>query len=344
MLSIIAVTHNSIKYLPDFMESLFAQSYFKQFSQPPDIFIVDNASTDGSVKFIKDHYPTVHLLRNVKNVGLPRAWNQAIRTTRGEYVLITNPDIILDKYFIQRAMEYMEADKNIGSLGGKLYQLEIKSFDDENSLASLEKTNVLDSCGLQASKGRRFIERGGGEVDKGQYNQAEEVFGISGACVFYRRQALEQVKFNQEYFDEDFFLYKEDIDMAWRLRLAGWSAFYLPSAVAYHHRRARSFASAGWQQILKYHRSKENFVNFYSYRNHGFLLYKNLLWQNFMRHLPFIFFYELKKFIYVLLLDNSTLRRSLRDWFKLFRRMRNKRRVNMRLRRIQPEEIRQWFN
>lgn len=343
MLSIIAVTHNSIKYLSDFMESLFSQTYFKNTRQTPDIFIVDNASTDGSVKFIKDHYPTVHLLRNIKNVGLPRAWNQALRTTRSQYVLIINPDVVLDEHFIQRAVEAMQSDHTLGSLGGKLYQLKIKSFDDENSLASLEKTNILDSCGLQIFKSRRFIERGGGEVDKGQYNQAEEVFGISGACVLYRRQALEQVKFNQEYFDEDFFLYKEDIDMAWRLRLAGWSAFYLPAAVAYHHRRARSFTSAGWWQILKYHRSKENFVNFYSYRNHLLLLYKNSLLKNFIRHLPFILFYELKKFIYVLLLDNSTLRRSLKDWFKLFRRMRSKRRVNMRLRRARPEEIRQWF-
>lgn len=343
MLSIIAVTHNSIKYLPDFIESIFEQTYFKHTRQTPDIFIVDNASTDDTIKFIKQHYPTVHLLRNVNNVGLPRAWNQALRTTSGEYVLIINPDVILDKHFIQRALEAMRVDQTIGSLGGKLYQLKIKSFDDENSLASFEKTNILDSCGLQAFTSRRFIERGGGEVDKGQYNQAEEVFGISGACVLYRRQALEQIKFNQEYFDEDFFIYQEDIDMAWRLRLAGWSAFYLPTAIAYHHRRARSFASASWWQVLRYHRTKENFINFYSYRNHLFLLYKNLLIKNFIHHLPFILFYELKKFIYVLILENSTLRRSLKDWFKLFRKMKHKRRFNMRLVRVRSEEIKQWF-
>ena len=342
MISVIIVTYNSIKYLPDFMDSLLAQTYFKQLSTSPDIFIVDNASYGGTVKFIKDHYPHVHLMRNIKNVGLPRAWNQAIHMTHGEYILIMNPDLILAEDYLERLLPPMQADQTIASAGGKLYQLKSTGIN-QGELMLLEKTNILDSCGLVAFKNRRFIDRGSGEIDKGQYNQQTEIFGLSGACVLYRRQALEEVKFNQAYFDEDFFLYQEDIDLAWRLRLAGWSALYVPQAVAYHHRRARSLPQTTLLKAIKYRRQKQAFVNFYSYRNHWLMLYKNLLLKNFFRHGFYILTYELKKFLYVLILENSTLRRSLIDWFKLFKKMRRKRRFNLRLQRLKANEINQWF-
>ncbi len=343
MLTVIAVTYNSLKFLPAFMESLYNQTYFKSAGSLPEIFIVDNASTDGTVKFIKEHYPNVRLLRNIKNVGLPRAWNQALRLSHQKFALITNPDVILDKDFIKLTMQAMAADNNLSCVGGKLYRLKTAGYREENSLFDFEKTNYLDSCGLLAYKSRRFIDRGGGEIDRGQYDQAEEVFGISGACVLYRRRALEAVKYEEQYFDEDFFIYQEDIDLAWRLRLAGWSALYLPSARGYHHRRARVFTRHNWYNVLKYRRQKDAFVNFYSYRNHLFLLYKNSLPVNFLLHLPFILFYELKKFIYVLILENSTWRRAWRDCFKFFKVMRRKRRVNMRLKRVSSAEMRTWF-
>ncbi len=342
-LSVIIVTYNSMRYLPDFIDSIFEQSYFNDYKLTPDIFIVDNASTDGTIKFIQDHYPTIHLLRNMNNIGLPRAWNQAIKITQGEYILIMNPDLILHKDFIKIALKTMQNDQTVASVGGKLYQLKLVTFDSDINSAVLEKTNILDSCGLQAFRDRSFVERGAGEIDRDQYNQTQEIFGISGACVLYRRQALEQIKYNNEYFDEDFFLYKEDIDMAWRLRLAGWSAIYNPQAIAYHHRRARSLKKRSLLKVIKYRRYKENFVNFYSYRNHLLLLRKNIIYKNFFLHFIFIFFYELKKFLYVLLLENSTLRHTLKDLIKFNHNNRKKRQLNMRLRKIKAEEIQAWF-
>jgi len=342
MLSIIIVTYNSIKYLPDFLDSIFEQSYYKNSQSPPDIFIVDNASTDKTVQFIKQNFPTVHLMRNVNNIGLSRAWNQAIQMTSGEFILVMNPDLILDKDFIKQALKIIQADQSIGSLGGKLYQLKVSSIN-EDELPTFVKSSIIDSCGLQAFKSRRFVERGAGMVDRGHFKRQEEVFGFSGACAIYRRRALEQIKFNNEYFDEDFFIYQEDIDMAWRLRLAGWNAVYTPKAIAYHHRRARSQNRANWLSIIKYRRQKQNFINYHSYKNHLLLLYKNSLPVNFLKHFSFIFIYELKKFIYVLILENSTLRKTIRDLFKLRKKIKQKRKLNMRLKRVKAGELQQWF-
>jgi len=340
--SIIIVTYNSMKYLPDFLDSIFEQSYFKEKGLTPDIFIVDNGSSDKTVKFIKDNFFTVHLLRNINNIGLCRAWNQAIKMTSGEYILMMNPDVILHQDYIKETVKILDSDQTIASVGGKLYQLRISSWDGDN-LLNLEKTNIIDSTGIQAFKNRRFIERGTGETDHGQYNQEEQVFGISGACVMYRRSALEQIKFESEYFDHDFFMYQEDIDLAWRLRLNGWLVIYTPKAIGYHHRRARSQGKVSDWNIIRHRRQKEDFVNFFSYRNHLLLLRKNSLKINVFRHFPFIFFYELKKFLYVLILENSTLRRTIRDLIKLRKIVKQKRRFNMRIRKVKPEEIQQWF-
>ena len=289
--SVIIVTYNSEKYLPDFLDSVFNQTYFRQKQIAPDIFVIDNASTDRTVKFIKDTFPTVNLLRNVNNIGLCRAWNQGIQMTSGEYVLIINPDLILDQDFIKQTLKIIEQDQTVGSIGGKLYQLRVRSLD-EDGLSNLEKTNIIDTAGIAAQKSRRFYERGSGQIDRGQYSQEEQVFGISGAAVMYRRSVLEQVKFSQEYFDQDFFMYQEDIDMAWRLRLAGYISIYTPKAIGYHHRRARSFLKEKDRHTISRHRRREFFVNYHSYKNHLMLLRKNSLAINILKHLPFILFYE----------------------------------------------------
>jgi len=342
-LSIIITTFNSMKYLPDFIDSIFKQTYYQARQTNPDIFIVDNASSDQTVTIIKSNLPTVHKLRNVKNIGLPRAWNQAIKITNSEYILVMNPDIILEPNFIERALNSIAKDQTIASLGGKLHQLKVAG-NTEDDLNILVKTKILDSCGLQGLTNRRFIERGAGQEDKGQFDKAEEVFGISGACVLYRRSALAKIKFGEEYFDEDFFIYKEDIDMAWRLRLTGYTALYNPTCIAYHHRRARSLgAKASDLTTAKHRLTKDKFVNDYSYRNHLLLLKKNEFAINIFKHFPSIFWYELKKIVYLLILEFPTLIKTLRDIHKLKPKFKQKRQLNMKLAAIKPEVIDSWF-
>ncbi|OIO17741.1 hypothetical protein COV56_02615 [Candidatus Kuenenbacteria bacterium CG11_big_fil_rev_8_21_14_0_20_37_9] len=340
-ISIVIVTFNAMKYLPDFLESIFEQSYYIELREMPNIFIIDNASSDKTIDFIRKNYHGVNILRNVNNIGLARALNQGIRMTHGEYVLIMNPDLVLHKDFLKQAMETITNDEAVGSVGGKLYQLKIEG---EEGLLILEKTNILDSCGIQVFKSRRFIERGAGEIDNGQYDKKEDVFGISGALVLYRRKAIEQIKFGEEYFDEDFFMYKEDVDMAWRLRLAKWKNIYNPLAIGYHHRSARSQnKTASNLAVASWRNKKNNFINYHSYKNHWMLLCKNEFSENVLHHLPYIAWYELKKFIYMLLFETGNLARAVRAIVMLYGKQRQKMKMNMRITKIKAYEIREWF-
>lgn len=345
-ISIQIVTWNSLKFLPDCLESIFQQT-FKDFL----VLIIDNASTDGTIEFVEKNYPKVRIIKNSKNLGFARAHNQGIITTQSDYILVMNPDVILEPDFLEKLIEVAEEDKRIGSLGGKL--LKIKSGDQE--IAERIKTNIIDSTGLKIFKSRRVIDRGEGEIDKGQYNQPEEVFGISGACVLYRRQALEDVlvprikadisvnprndqrksMFTEgEYFDQDFFCYKEDIDLAWRLQLRGWKAIYLPEAKAYH------FRSVSISERF----NKSPLVNFFSYRNHLWMLLKNDYFSNFLRHLWFIFWYQLSKELYLLFTQPDVLFKGSLAFWQGFSKMYKKRKYIIKRAKIKAEEMRKWFN
>ncbi len=340
MVSVCIVTYNSMKYLPYFLDSVLHQTYWRESGEAPDIFVVDNASQDKTVNYIRENFPAVHLLRNINNIGLPRAWNQAIKMTRGDYVLIMNPDLILEENFLSILVKDLDADQNLGSVGGKLYRLDFES--EGGFLVSPVKTNLLDSCGLLAFKSRRFVDRGAGETDHGQLDNKEGVFGLSGACLLLRREALENIRFGEEYFDESFFMYQEDVDLAWRLRLAGWGALYDPLAKGWHHRRARS-GQNGSLATIRYRRGKENLVNYHSYKNHLMLLYKNELPANFWRHFPHIFWYELKKFAYVLIFEVNNFFRAWAGFFGQKKILKKKRGLNLRLKSVRGEEILKWF-
>ena len=338
--SVCIVTYNSMKYLPYFLDNIFGQTYWQEAGEAPDVFVVDNSSSDKTVSYIRDNFPTVHLLRNVNNVGLPRAWNQAVKMTHGDYILIMNPDLILDEKFLSMLVRDLDEDSGLALSGGKLYRMDFEKEGD--FLVRPVKTSILDSCGLLAFKNRRFTDRGAGELDVGRFNKKEEIFGLTGACFLARRSALEQVKFGKEYFDEIFFMYQEDIDLCWRLRLAGWQAIYDPKAIGWHHRRAHSGQKNSLATVL-YRRSKENLVNYHSYKNHLMLLYKNELKANLWRDFPRIFWYELKKIAYVLIFETGNFFRAWGEIFKNRRILKKKRGLNMRLKRVRAEEIRKWF-
>src|SRR3989338_4533015 len=148
-----------------------------------------------------------------------------------EFLICLNQDAVLTETFVERALKPFH-DSEVAAVQGKVMRLKEKKGND------FELNGLIDSAGLVMLKNRRIISRGQGEKDRGQYEQAREIFGVDGAVPVYRKSALEDVKIKDEYFDEDFFMYKEDVDLAWRLRLAGWKAVYEPKAVAHHFRGA----------------------------------------------------------------------------------------------------------
>ena len=192
--------------------------------------LVDNASSDGSREEAARFGGAVRLIALSENVGYAAAMNAGIDGTTGRYVLALNPDCRLDPDFaaiLARRLDAADA-ADVGSASGRLYRAEG---------ADLSRSAVLDSTGIRFTASGRHFDRGAGEPAEGRFAGEEEIAGASGAAGFYRRAALESARIATGYFDADFFLYREDADLAWRLRNLGWRCLYVPSAVAAHRRR-----------------------------------------------------------------------------------------------------------
>jgi GT2 family glycosyltransferase len=337
------VTWNSLKFLPQALSSILSQTY-RDFW----LLVIDNGSSDGTADYIRRDFPEAGVLRNVKNLGFTRAHNQGITYAKAHLdasqgdplVLITNPDIILEPDFLEKMVAEMDRRPDAGSAGGKL----LKVFErGDGEVREAVKTNMIDSTGVRMTRSRRAIDRGAGELDeRGRFDRLEEIFGVSGAIALYRLKALEDVAYRDEYFDDDFFAYKEDLDLAWRLRLRGWSSLYVPSARAYHYRTAAGREKASVREIISGRRGRSKTVNFLSYRNHLLMLAKNDQWQNSLLHWPWIWWYEIRKFLYVLFLEPATFGAFI-SYLRLLPRAIAKRRLTMSRRKVRAKDIRRWF-
>lgn len=189
------------------------------------VIIVDNASSDDTINLIKRYWPPAKIIENKTNLGFAKAANQGIEFTDSEYVLLMNPDVILQKDFIENLLQAMKLDSNIATACGKLLRLN-----------KHKGKKVIDSAGMVMTKSLRHLDRGSECVDKGQFEERRFVFGASGACMLARKAALKQVAIDGRIFDERFHSFREDADLAWRLQLNGWKCIYEPSAKGEHKR------------------------------------------------------------------------------------------------------------
>jgi len=308
-ISVQIIAYQSLRFLPFLLDSLRKQS-FDNFS----VLIIDNASSDNTFSYLRENYPKIPVLRNKVNLGYSKANNQGIRLSSSEYILVVNPDVILERDFLEKIVGEMTKNKRIGAAGGKLLKVR---FRDPHTAKFPETTKIIDSCGIEITKSLRFLDRGEGEEDKGQYDRKEEVFGITGACVLYRRKALEDIAYGKEYFDEDFFAYKEDIDIAWRLKNKGWISFYNPEAVAYHFRGTGAYLdkkrfSSRYRAQLK----KSHLVNFLSWRNHLWVILKNCPAKLFFYSFPYFFAFQISKSFWLFFTDPWALIYGFFSFFK----------------------------
>ncbi|PIR94660.1 hypothetical protein COT97_00165 [Candidatus Falkowbacteria bacterium CG10_big_fil_rev_8_21_14_0_10_39_11] len=324
--SVNLVTWNGANYIIGCLESLFAQTY-------PDfsLMIIDNGSTDETVELINEKYPHLRIVKHRDNLGFAKAHNQAIHWTDGEYVLLLNQDIILEPNFIEKLVQFADTQEKGGAFTGKILRLQ-----------DSQKTKYIDSLGLKIFKNHRTIDLGAGELDESQYDAVEEVFGVSGAIPLYRRSALQAVQMDKQFFDEDFFSYKEDVDLAYRLRYAGWKAFKVPISIAYHDRTiAVPQKDMSKIQLAKARRGRSKFANYYSYRNHWFFLIKELPSTK-LKYLFPVLRFELLKFFYILFLETSNLKTIKEVWNKR-KHFQAKRKIIKEKQKIKTEEIDSWF-
>lgn len=220
--SIIVVSRNSAADLPQSLGSAVAQR-----GVSTEILMVDNASSDAGCAVAGLYAPNVGLLSLPENAGFAAAMNAGIEATSGRYVLSLNPDCRLAPDFAATLVRRMDARPDAGSASGRIYRAEG---------ADLSPTSRLDSTGIVFTRSGRHFDRGSEEEGEGRYLEEEEIAGTTAAAGFYRREALESAKISTGYFDSDFFLYREDADLAWRLSNLGWKCLYVPSAVAWHRR------------------------------------------------------------------------------------------------------------
>jgi len=319
------INYQDYRHLPVCLDSVKRQSL-----RPDLVMVLDNQSSVGEIRTVAGAYPEVQMLSMQENLGYSGGANRIIREAEGcDYILLLNPDAILDPRCLEEMVRAMESMPGVGVVGGKL--LLGDSQVDEGPASSTPR--LLDSTGHLVFRSRRIIDRGHGELDVGQYDRPEQVFSICGAAVLFRRAMLEEVRIDQEYFDEDFFAYKEDVDICWRAQLLGWGSFYNPAATAYHLRgwkRKDDRRSVPWDR--KYH----------SFKNHYLMMIKNeipaLFWRDF---LP-ILWLGVRAMAYISIIEPA-LWRSVLDLRKYWPGAQHKRRIIMGRRRASVEMMGRWF-
>jgi len=294
----------------------------EQTHAPLTLRIADNASTDGTRPLLERLTTPDERRYFPQNLGFSAAHNALIAATSDDFYLALNPDVVMAPDFISRIVTALTQAPRAGSATGKLLRFpEAGGYD------------VIDSTGIVMLPSQRHLDRGADREDTGQYGRAEEVFGASGAAAVYRRAMLEDTRVGAEYFDEDFFAYREDADLAWRAQLLGWSCLYVPEAVARHGRRVTPERRARLPAA----------INYYSVRNRFLLRLKNQTAGHALRFLVPAVSRDLQVIGYVLLREHSSLG-ALRDVIRLWPRTWTKRRAIMAKRRRPTREMIAWFH
>lgn len=272
---------------------------------PGPISVVDADPDFEQLAEIRRLHPEVSVSPRT-NHGFAAGANRAIEMLRAlapelDYILILNPDVRLEPDFAESLIAAMDDHSKAGLGSGKL----------------LRPGGILiDSAGIDLPRNRRPRDRGSEEPDCGQYDSTERVFAVSGAVLMLRCAAIEDLTIAGEIFDEDFFMYHEDTDLAWRARNLGWDALYAPGARATHTRH--------WRPNRRF--SIDPTIRRHSFKNHYLQIIKNDRVSALLRDLPAILTWELLRLGFALLRDRAVLR-GYRDALRLTGRAWKKRRL-----------------
>jgi GT2 family glycosyltransferase len=317
--SVTIVTYNSGRFIKRCLESVLAQRY-----RLKEIVVVDNASTDGTIDILEQFEGRCHVYYNDRNVGFAAAQNQAMKLSNGDWVLTLNPDVLLLPNFIQSLVDAGQFDSSIGAVCGKLLTMS-QHFE-------IPARPVVDSTGIYFNPMLRHLDRGSQEVDNGHYLQYEYVFGATAAAALYRRAMIDDVSIDGEFFDSDFFAYREDADVAWRAQLMGWKCLYVPFARGYHVRKA----------LPGNRRALPAVINMHSVKNRFLMRIKNISGNLYWRNMFSITARDALVVAWCLLWEHT----SLKAFWYLARNMRravNQRRQIQARKRVDDNYMAAWF-
>lgn len=333
LVSINIVVYNEEKRIKKCLEAVFNQTY-KNY----EILVFDNCSNDKTLEVIKTEFPEalasgkIKIFKADKNYIFGPGQNRAAKMTSGKYILGLCADVWLKESFIEEAVKIMEVDIKIGALQAKIFRL----IDGDRS-------SIIDTAGFEIFKSRRIVNRGHGAKDEGQFNKAEEIFSYEGACPFWRREALEDTAIWNEYHDEDFVWYGDDIDLGWRMHLMGWKNYFMPSVIAWHERQTTKRLSTGKLDFIHQRKTLPKKKKMLDWVNMHLAFVKNDLG---IFEWPDIYLFlkrELMLFGYALIFEPYTIFVGMPRLIKYLPRALKKRKGIMKRRKISTEEIKKWY-
>lgn len=314
------VTYNSGRFIKRCLESVLDQQY-----SDLEIIVVDNGSTDGTVDILEPFQSRCRIIYNDENIGFAAAQNQAIALSRSDWVLTLNPDVLLLPDFLQALVHAGNLDASVGTVCGKLLTMSA-GFD-------FPEKPVVDSTGIFFTPNLRHLDRGSLEFDNGHYRQYEYVFGATAAAALYRREMIEDILVDGEFFDSDFFVYREDADVAWRAQLLGWKCLYAPYARGYHVRKA----------LPGNRRALPAEINMHSVKNRFLLRLKNISADVYRKNWLSITMRDCVVVGCCLLWEFTSLKAFV-FLFRNYRRVMEKRRQIQERRRVDDKYMASWFN
>lgn len=224
---------------------------------PRRVILIDNASADGSAEVAEAHRAglALEVVREPANTGFAAAANRGIRHGDAPWLLLLNPDCAPQPDMVQRLTDAVAgcgAPQRVGAATPKLLRAEGPG---------LAPGPTIDAAGMLVTASGRHLDRGAGDPNDGSFDRPVWVFGGTGAALYLRREALEDVAYpGGEVFAESFFAYREDAELAWRLQLRGWRCLYVPAAVAAHRRGFRPEAGRAGHARINRHSVRNRFL------------------------------------------------------------------------------------
>ena len=302
--SVIIVNWNGKQYLEQCLPSVLNQTY-PHF----EVILVDNGSTDGSVELVEHRFPNVIVVRNAENKGFAAGNNDGIRTASGKYIATINNDAVAAPNWLEELINSIKHDDSMGMAASKML------FYDW--------PEVINSTGISLDRAAIAWDRLGGQPSDRSEVTPVEIFGPCAGAALYKRAMIEDIGL----FDEDFFMYLEDVDLAWRGRLRGWRCIYVPTAEVRHIHSASSIEGSAFKNRLLG-------------RNKVWTTIKNYPAPELYLYLPAILFYDLVSLPYTVLVrgNMATLQGRLEGFRRIGPALR-KRRAIQRRRRASSSEL-----
>jgi GT2 family glycosyltransferase len=244
--AVVILNWNGKKLLQQFLPSVI------KYSKEATVYVADNASTDDSISFISENFPTVKIIQNLSNGGYAKGYNDALKTLSEDIFVLLNSDVEVTDNWLSSVLSEFENDSKLVAAQPKILDYNNKDYFEYAGAAG----GFIDKYGYPFCRGRIFDTL---EKDEGQFDDVKEIFWATGACLFIRKAAFQEV----DGLDEDFFAHQEEIDLCWRLLSKGGTIKYVGTSSVFHVGGA-TLAAANSQKT------------FYNFRNTLLVLVKNV--------------------------------------------------------------------